>query len=264
MKIWLRIAVTAGLSGALAVPALAADLKLQIRDGRVTLEARAVTVRDILAEWARVGQTNIVNGEKVGGGPVTLTLTDVPERDALDILLRSVSGYMAAPRVTDGGNGSIYDRIFVLAAARPSPAGATAPASSGNQPQQIFRGRVQGGGPGMPAFRPVQPPDEADDEPVAPGPMRPGVFMDQIPYQGGGAQPGPGVLMPPSMPGTMPMTPSGAVNPTLPSSPGPQPTSTPGAAAPGLPSGTTSVPGVAAPGAPVKPIKPPGGSEGLS
>ena len=43
-------------------------------NGRVTLVAKDVTVREILAEWARVGQTRIVNAEKLTGGPVTLEL----------------------------------------------------------------------------------------------------------------------------------------------------------------------------------------------
>jgi hypothetical protein len=263
MKFWPRIAVAACVSAALAVPALAADLKLQIRNGRVTLEARDVSVREILAEWGRIGQTSIVNGEKVGGGPVTLTLTDIPERDALDILLRSVSGYMAAPRAADTAGGSIYDRIFVLAAARPAPSGAAAPAATSGQPQQMFRGRPQSGPGSPPTFRPtIQPPDDtADDEPLTPGPMRPGMFLDQMPYQSGGGQPGPGAMTP-LMPGAMQMTPSGAVNQNLPSYPGAQSTSTPGAATPGLPPGTTSVPGMVAPGTPPKPIKPPGSSPG--
>ena len=75
-----------------------ADVQLTIQDGRVSLVAKDATVRQILAEWARVGQTKIVNVERIPGGPVTLQLTDVPEQQALDMLLRSVSGYLAAPR----------------------------------------------------------------------------------------------------------------------------------------------------------------------
>ena len=67
-------------------------------NGRVTLIAHDVTVREILAEWARVGQARIVNGEKLTGGPVTIELTDVPEARALDTVLRSAAGYVMAPR----------------------------------------------------------------------------------------------------------------------------------------------------------------------
>ncbi|RPJ84168.1 MAG: hypothetical protein EHM13_05510, partial [Acidobacteria bacterium] len=95
---------------AAASPASAGEVKLQIRNGRVTLEASNATVREILAEWARVGGTRFVNAERVPGGPVTLLLTDVPEAKALDTVLRSVSGYMAAPRPAAAPGASVYDR----------------------------------------------------------------------------------------------------------------------------------------------------------
>jgi hypothetical protein len=75
-----------------------ADVTVTMHDGRVTIVAKDATVRQILTEWARVGQTKIVNVERIPGGPMTLELTNVPEQQALDLLLRSVSGYMTAPR----------------------------------------------------------------------------------------------------------------------------------------------------------------------
>ena len=66
--------------------------------GRVSLSAKDATVRQILTEWARVGHTQIVNVERIAGGPITIEFTNVPEAEALDMLLRSVSGYMVAPR----------------------------------------------------------------------------------------------------------------------------------------------------------------------
>ena len=75
-----------------------ADVQVTMQNGRVTVIAKNATLAQILAEWARVGQTKIVNGERVPGGPVTLQLTDMPEQQALDTLLRSIAGYMAAPR----------------------------------------------------------------------------------------------------------------------------------------------------------------------
>src|SRR5437867_6021949 len=96
-----------------AAPA-SAEIRLTINDGRVTLLARDATLRQILAEWARVGQTKIVNAERVPGGPVTLQLTNVPEQQALDTLLRSLAGYVAAPRPTTAANLSVFDRIVVM------------------------------------------------------------------------------------------------------------------------------------------------------
>jgi hypothetical protein len=105
-----------GLVAALAAPAGAQQLKLQIGNGRVTLDAQGVTARQILAEWARVGGTKVVGGDKVPGGPLTLHMVDMPERQALDIVLRSAAGFMAAPRqVTSVAGASTYDRILILA-----------------------------------------------------------------------------------------------------------------------------------------------------
>ena len=51
---------------------------------------------------------------RVAGAPVTLELTDVPERQALDIVLRSVAGYMLAPRRAGSPGASTFDRIMIL------------------------------------------------------------------------------------------------------------------------------------------------------
>src|SRR5688572_19425671 len=98
-----------------ASPSWAAGLKLSMQAGLVSLDAQDVTVRQILAEWARIGQTRIINAERVTGGPVTLKFDDIPEKQALDIVLRSVPGYMALPRAMQVADASLYDRILIMA-----------------------------------------------------------------------------------------------------------------------------------------------------
>src|SRR5580765_4452320 len=100
MRASLIVAVAAAVVVIGTASAASADVQLTIQNGRVTLVAKDATVRQILSEWARVGQTKIVNVERIPGGPVTLELRDVPELEALDVLLRTLSGYMAAPRVS--------------------------------------------------------------------------------------------------------------------------------------------------------------------
>ena len=92
------LAVGAVASCSWLASAASAEVQLSIQNGRVSLVAKDATVRQILTEWARVGQTKIVNVERIPGGPLTLELNNVPEQEALDILLRSISGYMAAPQ----------------------------------------------------------------------------------------------------------------------------------------------------------------------
>ena len=111
-------ALVAGVVAAAPVAA-SADVSLTIVDGYVTIDAKDATVRQILAEWARVGQMKVVNGERITGGPVTLLLTHVPEAQALDILLRSVSGYLAAPRPSPLSNASTFDRLLVMPTSTP-------------------------------------------------------------------------------------------------------------------------------------------------
>src|SRR5256712_13929234 len=128
-----------------------ADVQLTIRDGRVSLVAKDATVRQILTEWARVGQTKIVNVERIPGGPMTLELTNVPEQQALDLLLRSVSGYMTAPRPVAVANLSQFDRVVVMpTSVAPRPATASQPASTPTFAQP------------RPQFTP--PPQMADDD----------------------------------------------------------------------------------------------------
>jgi len=91
-----------------------AEVQLTMNAGRVSLSAKNATISQILAEWAKVGQTKIINAERVGGGPMTLELTDVPEVEAIEILLRSAGGYVLAPRRAAAANASSYDRILIL------------------------------------------------------------------------------------------------------------------------------------------------------
>jgi hypothetical protein len=156
MKIRAMLAGLAVASWVSAAAQAGAEVQIKIENGAVWLTATSATVGEILAEWARVGQTRIVNGEKVPGGPVTLQLTNEPEERALDTILRAASGYMAAPRPTVIANASRYDRIVVLPTS--SPPRNTPPAQT--PPFQ----------PPQPAFAPPQfppgisVPGSADDD----------------------------------------------------------------------------------------------------
>jgi hypothetical protein len=151
---------TLALFVACALPA-EAQLKLEISNGRVTLDANSVPARQILAEWARIGGTKVVGAEKVTGTPLTLKFVDMPEKQALDIILRNVAGFMAAPRLASSTPGaSAYDRILIMAtSSAPAPAPtARAGAQGGN-----FGNPMNGVQRRVPPRPPVMPP--AGDEP---------------------------------------------------------------------------------------------------
>ena len=124
-----------------AASTASADVHLTIRGGRVTLIARDATVRQILAEWERVGQTKVINADRIAGGPLNLELTNVPEQQALDVLLRSVSGVVLAPRAGTIDNLSAFERIIVMPpSVAPQPSNNTAPAIAQapfQQPQRL-------------------------------------------------------------------------------------------------------------------------------
>ena len=141
----LRCAFLAALAVGLSRPVSAGELKLSMQNGRVTVIADNVPLRQILQEWARIGQTRIVNAEKLTGPNMSIQLVDMPERQVLDILLRSAAGYIAAPRPVSLQGAAIFDRITIMATSRP-------PAMSA------------GAAPAPPPFqRPPQPIDDGDE-----------------------------------------------------------------------------------------------------
>ena len=109
---------------------------LEFHAGRISLQVSDVPGAAILAEWARVGGTRIVIGGQLVGTPVTLTLVSVPEREALDLLLREAGGYIASWRRGPVDHRSAYDRILILTTsqtlqtpATDAPDGRTEPSS---------------------------------------------------------------------------------------------------------------------------------------
>jgi hypothetical protein len=123
---------------ALTVPSLAfaGDVRLTFLNGRVTLVAHDAPLRDVLAEWERVGGTRVVNRDAAPGVILTLDLADVPETRALAILLQQAAGYFASERIDPAETSSRFTRIVImpggerLAAVTPAAAGAQPPGTS--------------------------------------------------------------------------------------------------------------------------------------
>jgi hypothetical protein len=114
MNIRITLAFAALLFG-LTSSASAQAVSLQFENGLVNLNAQNAPIRMILAEWARVGGTRIVNADRVGGTPVTLELNGVTERQALEILLRSVAGYVVTQRQAESTAASTFGGVMILA-----------------------------------------------------------------------------------------------------------------------------------------------------
>jgi hypothetical protein len=133
----MMVRVTLGILAVLAAASTAsADVRLTIQGGRVTLVAKDATIRQILAEWERVGQTKVINAERIPGGPLNLELINVPEQKALDVLLRLVSGVVLAPRMGPIGNLSSFERIVVMPPSSGPPPSNNLPPAAGQAPFQ--------------------------------------------------------------------------------------------------------------------------------
>jgi hypothetical protein len=237
---------TSLLAGALVsvatVAAAQAPLQLQLSNGRVTLHAQNAPVRTILAEWSKAGGVKIINGDGIAGAPLTLDLEAVPERQALDIVLRGVSGYVLAARQPGIPGASMYDRIMILptsvAPRNPTPAlAATTPGiirpiapRQGDDPNDNDDPDAVQGNDGVPLGRPVPIPR---------------------PIVGG---------VPVATPGGMPIQPPVAVLPDGEPQQTPPVVVTP--ANPfGLPAGSSTRPGVITPPPPQQPTPPRPGAQ---
>jgi hypothetical protein len=171
------------LVGLAASPAKADILQLSFDNGYVTLTANNAPVREILAEWARRGQTRIVNGDRLTS-TVTLELPHVPEKQALETLLRSAGGYMAAARLSPTPGLSRFDRIIVMPTAPGNPVRAVA----APVPQQP-----------APVADPGAMVDDQDD-PIQPPGMQPPGF----PHPDQPMTDQPATAQPPTMPAPLP------------------------------------------------------------
>jgi len=236
MRLKAALAFGVFVAGLAAASTSSADVQITMRDGRVSVIAKDATLRQILAEWARVGQTKILNGDRVPGPPLTLQLNNVPESQALDTLLRTLSGYVASPRAEIVSNLSRFDRIAIM----PTPASPMA--TSGSAAPPVFPQASQ-------TFQQFPRP-LADDQQDTPNQAP--VFYQFPPPQVAN----PASQNTPMTPGVMTPAPGPLVLP--PGAPAAAPSAYPGTLT--LPVGS-SVPGmiVAAPGQPAQPKKPGGG-----
>ena len=243
-----RLALATVLISGFATVAAAGDLTLTLNNGRATLIAKDVPLRQILDEWARVGQTTIVNGDKLAGPPLTLQLVDRPEREVLDLLLRSASGYIVAQRTVSVPGASVFDKVMVLPVSR-GPVGVAA-----NTPPTPFNNRP------MMMQNPPVPVD--DDTPVEqPQVLPPGMVVPNGPMQNPAVQVSPNQPAPvtSTRPGFLPSPPVAQPNPYAQPATGGQPNA-PGALVPGIQAPTPN--GVTTPGGVAPIVRPPGGPGG--
>jgi len=102
------------------------------QDGRVSLSARNVTIREILGEWARQCGCYVVNGEKLPGAPLAIPLLYEHETQAkvLESLLRQAAGYVLTPQRAGALSKSNFETIYILATSSPTAVTSFQPTSA--------------------------------------------------------------------------------------------------------------------------------------
>ncbi len=218
----LLVAVCAVLPASSA-PALAADgdVRVTFANGRVTIVATDATVAEILQEWARVGGSRFINAEKISSRErLTLRLENEPEMRAIDVLLRSAAGYVAAPRIAGATGASSIGNVVIQASTRagtftqavPGPAQIPAPDDDIPVAPQFVGGQVRPDDDG-PTRQQVPPPAPAPvPQQGVQNPMQSGAPLGQAsPLQGTQTQTVPGL-------GAVTSTKPGAVIPNAPPS----------------------------------------------
>jgi hypothetical protein len=142
-----RLLLASALVTLVALPAAGQSVRISFHGGKIDLAAENASLRAILSEWARVGGTRVVNADRVAGPPVTVEFKDAYEQQALEALLRGVSGYIVGPRLTPGApTASGFDRIVILAtsnAPRPTPVTPVVSRPPGPQPLRRLPGPIE-------------------------------------------------------------------------------------------------------------------------
>ena len=120
----LRFALTLLIAAAVlaASPAAGQTADVSFAAGRVTITAHETPLAVILGAWERHGGSQFVGAGRLPVQPVSVQLVDVPEREALRVLLRSAAGYVALPKAATPAGASAYDRVLIMAERAPAAA----------------------------------------------------------------------------------------------------------------------------------------------
>lgn len=114
-----RLIVAALLTLSVASQARAQALQLDVHDGLVWLNADHVSLGEIVRQWARTRDLRVVRPELLEGVVITLRLSGVPESEAVQILLRGVTGYVAVMDDTTAVPFPILKRLVLVSPTAP-------------------------------------------------------------------------------------------------------------------------------------------------
>lgn len=134
----------------------AGHLELKFNNGKVTLIAQGVSVREIMAEWARDCGCLVQGTDRLPpGSTLPVEFDDQPEAVVLESLLRGAGGYLLGPKAPDSHGASMYGSVTVF----PVVKGIDAPSYSTSS-SPVAAPLVSGGSPDdeIPPVTPVTNP----------------------------------------------------------------------------------------------------------
>ena len=119
--------LAAAIAGGATIEGAAPRLQLTFDNGHLSLSAHGVTVQQVLREWERVGRTQVDHPEAVPAKLLDIDLTDVPEEEALGVLLRSAGGFLVMSAPAPSQTTSQFGRILIVPPTPPTQEAARAP-----------------------------------------------------------------------------------------------------------------------------------------
>jgi glycosyltransferase involved in cell wall biosynthesis len=112
--------LAAAIAGGATIEGAAPRLQLTFDNGHLSLSAHGVTVQQVLREWERVGRTQVDHPEAVPAKLLDIDLTDVPEEEALGVLLRSAGGFLVMSAPAPSQMTSQFGRILIVPPSAPT------------------------------------------------------------------------------------------------------------------------------------------------
>jgi hypothetical protein len=151
-------------------------------EGRVTLVAENVTLREILSEWGRAGGSYMINADRLANTPVRMMrFENRPEREVIDSLLRSAAGYILGPRTVRTSGPSRFEAVMILPTSTPVATGAYSGLPTPAAPFQTPGSPDDEIPPVVPAIGVPAPEQPAAPAQAAPANSPPGVFVPIVP-----------------------------------------------------------------------------------
>ena len=137
--------------------------------GNVSLLASNVTVREILAEWTRIGGSRFLNVERLTGAPLQIPVQfdRQPEGDVLASLLAGMSGYILGPKMVGMAGTSRFGTVVIQATSTATTSTSYSPGNNFNNataPPPVTRSNPDDEIP------PVTPPNSPAGAPAATNP----------------------------------------------------------------------------------------------